>query len=380
MRISRFIPGGALAAALLAAACGTDPQSTASPLAESRAGHDGGTGAVAVASNAADGNAVLVFPRDRHGALGAPTAFATGGTGTGAGLGNQGGLIHAYEGHFVLVVNAGSNDVSVFRRDGNSLDLVDRTPSGGTTPISLTARRGLVYVLNAGGDGNIAGFTLSDDGHLTALPGSIQPLSGPAPGPAQIGFAPGGRRLVVTEKGTNRLTLYDVGDGGVASGPHSQASAGQTPFGFSFDRRGHLIVSEASGGAPGASTVSSYRVGRDGLVGITAALPTTQTAACWVAVSPDGRFAYITNTGSSTLTGLRIHPRGRLSLLGENGLSGTTGATPIDLAFAAEGRELFTLNSGDHSISGFLVRANGQLVSVSTTSGLPEAANGMTAW
>jgi 6-phosphogluconolactonase len=66
---------------------------------------------------------------------------------------------------------------------------------------------------------------------------------------------------VVTAKAPNLIDAYEVdGDTGLASGPSPQASRGATPFGFAFDRRGHLIVSEAFGGAADQRAVSSYSV------------------------------------------------------------------------------------------------------------------------
>jgi hypothetical protein len=44
-----------------------------------------------------------------------------------------------------------------------------------------------------------------------------------------------------------------------AAHPVSTPSTGATPFGFSFDRFGHLLVSNAEGGAARASTVTAYR-------------------------------------------------------------------------------------------------------------------------
>ena len=76
-----------------------------------------------------------------------------------------------------------------------------------------------------------------------------------------MSFDPRGETLVVTEKDTNLIDTYEVDpDTGLASGPNPQASAGATPFGFAFDKRGHLIVSEAFGGAADQSAVSSYAV------------------------------------------------------------------------------------------------------------------------
>jgi 6-phosphogluconolactonase len=69
-----------------------------------------------------------------------------------------------------------------------------------------------------------------------------------------------------------------------------------------------VIVSEA-----GASTVSSYRLGRGGLLtAITASLPVNQGAACWVAVSPNGRFAYTGNAAGS-ISGFAVARNGSLA-------------------------------------------------------------------
>ena len=63
---------------------------------------------------------------------------------------------------------------------------------------------------------------------------------------------------------------------------------------------------------------------------ISGSVPTTETAACWVAISGDGRYAYVTNTASNTISGYAVSPRGELSLLVADGISGTTGAGPVD--------------------------------------------------
>jgi DNA-binding beta-propeller fold protein YncE len=333
--------GCVLLATSLLTACGTDTPSTL-PLAANRAEALLGSGAVAIASNATAGNELLVFNRLEDGALGAPVAYATGGTGTGSGLGNQSGLALAMGARWLLAVNAGSNDVSVFDRSGQGLVLTDRLPSGGTLPISIAVHGNLVYVLDAGGSGNISGFRLGTDGRLTPLAGSSQPLGGVAVGPAQVGFSPDGRQLVVTEKAANAIAIYPVDADGRAGAPTLFPSAGQTPFGFAFDRRGLLLVSDAFGGAADASALSAYRLGESGVTVTAASVGTNETAACWVAVTPNSRYAYTTNTGSASISGFRIGPDGGLTLLTPGGVTGQTGAGPIDLAIAANGRRLFT--------------------------------------
>src|SRR4051812_418175 len=203
--------------------------------------------AVFTLSNATAGNRVLVFSRDGSGRLSESGSYPTGGFGTGAGLGNQGAVVLTEHDKWLLAINAGSNEVSVFEVQRDDLVLTDIVSSGGETPISLTVDKNLVYVLNAGGSaaGNITGFFLTNKGRLTAIPGSTRPLSGTGVGPAQISFSPAGDTLVVTEKGTNLIDAYQVGDNGVAGAPTFLSSPGQTPFGFAFTPNGKAIVSEA---------------------------------------------------------------------------------------------------------------------------------------
>lgn len=368
--------------ALLAAGCSAD-RSAADPLTESSAAANRQPhGFVATASNASTANEIVVFPRSADGSLGDPQAFSTGGAGTSGGLGNQGGLALSHDRRFLLAVNAGSNDVSVFRTEGGQLSLVGVTPSGGTQPVSVTVRNRLVYVLNAGGTGGVTGFRLSESGELTPIPGSARPLSSGATAPAQAGLSPDGRWLVVTERATNLIGLYRVRDNGLLGDYVAVASAGATPFGFSFDRRGGLFVSEAFGGAPDASALSSYLLDRSlSLTLRTASAGTTETAACWVELTPNGRFAYVTNTASGTLSGYRVGADGTVSLLDEDGVTGTTGAGPIDLTISPDGRRLYTLNGAGGTLSGFVVRADGSLERIPGVSpAVPAGANGLVSW
>jgi 6-phosphogluconolactonase len=350
------------------------------------AGHSQETpGAVYTMTNSTGGNSVWVFDRASNGrVVGTPTSYATGGTGTGAGLGNQGGVVMSQDGRWLFVVNAGSNDISAFAVEPTGLRLVDVADSGGGQPISLAVDRNLLYVLNAGGAGNISGFTVGPDGTLSPLPGSTRSLSGTSTGPAQIGFTPDGNVLVVTEKAANNILTYTVGSDGYASGPTVHASSGETPFGFAFGKRGQLFVSEAFGGGADLSAASSYIVSPDGDVEVvSASVGTTETAACWLIVTKGGRFLYTTNTGSGSVSGYAISFDGSITLLDADGRTGDTGAEsrPIDMALSADGRYLYTLNGGNHSISVFRVQANGKLIRIAATAvmDLPEGTNGLAA-
>jgi 6-phosphogluconolactonase (cycloisomerase 2 family) len=332
--------------------------------------------AVYVLSNQTAGNQVLIFSRAADGSLTAAGSVDAGGTGTSGGLGSQGAIVVDDAGRYVYAVNAGSGSIASFRVVPTGLERVDVEPSGGTTPTSVTVHDDVLYVLNAGGDGSIVGFR-THHGNLRQLPGSARPLSGTGTAPAQVAFTPDGDALVVTERATQKIDLYDVGRDGYADGPTVVPSVGVTPFGFGFAKDDHLIVSEAFGGAPDASAVSSYQLDDASLRTVSASVPTTETAACWIAVTGNGRYAYAGNAGGS-VSGYRVSPDGALTLLDADGRTAAPGAGALDLAMAGNSQFLYA-RLGNGSIAGWAIGHDGSLTPVTTAGGLPAGAAGIAA-
>lgn len=369
--------------AVLAAACEPDAQPLLPELdanVSTEAAVSGGTGAVYLTSNDANGNEILLFSRGADGALAPAGTIPTGGLGTGVGLGNQLGMVLTRDQRRLYVVNAGSDDISGFDVVGGGLEPIGSpVPSGGELPISLTVHGDVLYVLNAGNGGNISGFRIAEDGSLTPIAGSTQPLSGGDTGPAQIEFTPKGDVVVVTEKATSTITTYVVGADGRAGPPHPTASAGLTPFGFSFNARGDLVVSEAGGIGDGTATASSYRIGRDGAVSVVSAtVATTQQAACWIVISQNGRQAYTTNTGSGTVSRLSIGAGGTLTLGAAIAAVTGPGSLPQDADFTPGGRFLYVRNAGG-SVGAFKVQGDGALTHIGDFGPIPTFANGIIA-
>lgn len=366
--------------ALVLAAC-TDGGDVTAPAPQFDAGSGAAIrGNVYTATNDANGNAILMYTRGADGSLTYGGTYATGGTGTGSGLGNQGGVV--LDGNVLLAVNAGSNEISAFLVDPDgSLALTDHVASGGTMPISVTRFANTVYVLNAGGAGNISGFRLQE-GSLTPIPGSTRSLSGPGTGPAQIQFSPNGRLLVVTEKAANAIVTYAM-HGDLAGPPVSHPSIGVTPFGFDITQAGVVVVSDAVGGAAGAGTVSSYALSSQGdVTPVTPAVPDQQGAPCWIVITRNGRYAYTTNATSASISGYRVDPDGSLTLLDAGGVTASTDAGPIDEALTRGGQQyLYALNSGGVSITAYAVGGDGSLAPVAGghVAGLPAGTNGLAA-
>jgi 6-phosphogluconolactonase len=334
---------------------------------------DNSPGAVYTLTNAAGGNAVVAFNRAADGTLTPQGTFPTGGIGTGSGLGSQGAVVLSDDGRQLFAVNAGSNSISLFAVHPDGLELRATAPSGGIRPISITVRGNLLYVVNAGGTGNISGLVVGRDG-LAPLAASTQPLGSGSAGPAQVSFSPDGTALVVTEKASSTIDVYPIGLDGRAGAPVVSPSAGGTPFGFDFDNRGHLLVSEAAGSA------SSYAITPGGASVISGAVATHQGAPCWLIASKNGRYAYTANAAAGTISGFSVGHDGSLTLLDTSGATGILGPTshPLDEAVSNNGQYLYNLTDGLHAISTFATGADGSLTLTGSVA-VPTGAAGLAA-
>ena len=280
-----------------------------------------------------------------------------------------------------MAVNAGSNSISVFNVFNGVPVWSSTTSSHGTMPISLTVYNNWVYVLNAGGTPNIAGFWLSS-GTLTYIAGSNQPLSGmPSPSPEHIGFNPDGNVLVVTEKGTNSIDTYLVNSMGVAGVPATYTSVGDGPYGFAFTGDDTLVVSEAAGSAgtaglsPYNGTLSYVLSDQGTLRTISGSMPTFGAAPCWVAIDGSGSFIYTSNAHEGTISTFAITGTATLTLT--SSIEAQLNIPTLDLAFSKNSQCLYALNSS--SITGFQVYSDGSLWQVTLVSSVPASAAGLAA-
>ena len=198
------------------------------------------------------GNRVLVFDAAPDGTLTAAGSVDAGGVGTGGGLGSQGAIVTDDAGRYVYAVNAGSNTIAAVPRDVRTGSTrIDVVASGGSMPTSLT-----VHEMCSMSSTPAAPARSSASPSTTAIssscPGRPARSAAPPPRPRRCRSPPTGDQLVVTERATQRIDLYAVGGDGYATGPTIVDSVGVTPFGFGFDNKGHLVVSEAFGGAADA--------------------------------------------------------------------------------------------------------------------------------
>lgn len=382
-------------------------------------------GKVYVLSNVASGNTIIVFNRDSNGSLTRLEEVSTGGFGSGPGalpppappntpgpdpLQSQDALIMTKDGHFLLAVNAGSNDISVLKVDGNGLTLTDKQPSGGLIPASIAEYQGLVYVLNegnpasapfAGGTATVTGFSLDNGGKLHAVPNSTTTI-GVNAGAADILFSPNGKYFVVAEQLTNTLDVFSVKTNGLLGDRTTIQSDTPTPFGATFGADNILAVTQIDvivvngrrQGVLNGSTTSTYRLSDAGsLEPVSKSVATNRTGSCWIRFTPDGRFAYSGDTGSGTVSIMSVDANGNLALAGFASTGGRF-SVPLDLDITPNGKFLYVIAAiGEVShippraglpanagrIQGYQIEHDGTLIPVTTVGDIPFAAQGIVA-
>ncbi len=359
-------------------------------------------------------NQVAAYSRGEDGSLSLLGVYDTGGVGenirnSGANpLASQDPLIVSKDRRFVFAVNAGSESISSFTiNDDYSLSPADlNVPTGGASnaqnPVSLTQYEDILYVVNTGNfvdesgnelaalpsdrnrvNASIIGFRIGDDGSLTVIEGSE--LTGYGANAGSIEFSDTGRDLYITERRTNDIVHIRLEDGvplrydsGEVRSTRIPSITAQ-PFGtdlYPVEGGSILLVSEGNNGAEGLSALSTYRIEDSGaLTGISLSsgvegdpLATGHTFGCWVEFveTPNGDFAYVSNTPDGVITSFAVGDEGGLTRLEAS--AGTTdiagddtqngvGVLDAEVAYPY----LYQVVNNDGRIAQFEIQADGSL-------------------
>jgi 6-phosphogluconolactonase len=322
-------------------------------------------GHVYLDGNTAGANTIAVYNRAADGSL-SPTPgspFAAGGAGLGAGLGSEGAIQLADNGRFVLAVDAGSNQISVLRTKADgSLTQVSGSPvsSGGIKPVSLAVHDNLVYVANDGNatnSANYTGFYLTPSGRLVRLPYSTVNAPGADNDLGDVLFSSTGANLVGTEVGPSLIDSFSVDPFGYLHAASGSPFAGQGlgAFGSAFSptNPNQLFVTNPHNAGSDTSTVSAFDVARNGSLLSIGSSPfaSLQNGSCWAAVTPNGQYLFVVNTGSGTVSRFSISRSGALTLLGNSPVNSNGGVGGTDDTVSPDGRNLYINETAAHGVA-----------------------------
>jgi 6-phosphogluconolactonase (cycloisomerase 2 family) len=380
--IGRICVLAATVASVLAAAAAAASGASAAPRAV--------TPAVYTQTNLPSGNAVIWFTRSRSGALTQVRAYPTGGLGAPNShshfpiTDSSRSLVINPQRTLLFVVNHGSGSITSFRiRANGGLQRANVAPSGGTGPASLAIRAdGLLYVVNEAPPARIRGFHVTAGGLMVPISGATRTLAYPNSSPGQVGFDRSGRFLVVTDRfgGTSEadqdyFEIFRLSRAGLPTALPPVRSVPPEPYAFAFTSRNEMIVADAANNAPGASFTSSYLFGGGGGLTPVKAEPTGQSAGCWIAITKDERFAFVTSGFSTTVLSYSLSRGGgfkNISPAGATPLSGIGG----DVALTSGSEFLYALNidpklvnmdlSARSDIDAYRVGRNGSLTRIGT--------------
>jgi DNA-binding beta-propeller fold protein YncE len=332
--------------------------------------------AVFVQNDNTSANQIVAYARNSSGALTQAGIFDAGGLGgklEGSEvdhLASQGSLALDSENGLLYAVNAGSNTISVFAVLGDQLALRQVLGSGGTFPVSIAVKDGLVYVLNGLEGGSLQGFKV-EGGRLVAIPGSNRALNLPIETPqfthtpGTVVFSPSGTQLIVTTKDAgNDVDVFSVDAQGRLGKPVVNPLPGTIPFAITFDKQGNVVLSESAG------ALASFKLNEDGTIDQLDVVPSGQVATCWV-VGVRNVF-FTSNPGSASLSGFQSSDGGQL--LTPLGNTETDPGT-VDATITGVGRFLYVQAGGPGDVDEFTLGAGGTLTKIGSVT-VPGAVGG----
>ena len=135
---------------------------------------------------------------------------------------------------------------------------------------------------------------------------------------------------------------------------------------------------------PNGSTISSFTVnGNATLTPISNAVPTEGAANCWLAITPNGKWVYTSNSGSDNISGFNVAQNGVLTPIGSGIVAAIPGGSHnVDIAVSGDSKFVFTQDTAAGTIGVWSVNTDGTLKEVDLIPGLPKLSgtNGLAAF
>lgn len=313
---------------------------------------DGNDGDLIVTASNTTNNVLLVY--NTHGVL--VEQSKTGGTGGVAG--NAGGIAQDHD--LLAVVNFGSGNVSIFRKNGDvaPLQLAKLVPAI-TNPVSVAFGHHHLYILTAT---HIESHPIDRYGVNSVADGNAQLLHADGSA-AQVGVI--GRQLIITEKSNAIETVNLSNDGAVTGTTQSVANIPanvNAPFGLAT-RGNDAYVTIAH-----ANEISLVR--NDTVLTVTDS--GTQMAPCWVAL--DGPFLFSANSPSHSVSRYLVSGH---SIVQEAPVVASFNGSPTDITYRDNLAAVIDGNGSASHVSIFNVNGDGNFDLKSSVTINSAATNGV---
>ena len=327
-------------------------------------------------------NRVVVYTRS-GGTLTRSKSVRTGGRGIAKDLGSQYSMVMSDDGRFLYCVNPASGTITTFRVTATGLHRLAKVKSFGRRPVSLTLHKDMLYVLNAGGHGNVSGFTVRRNGTLKHLANSTRKLSnngrGAAPKVGAVGFCALGLMMVVTEKDADKLVVWHVNGAHRLVRRSVHASPSATPFGLDFNTMGAMVIAQSQAGAALGSTLTSYDLKCKTFLGRSKNLALQETGATRLVIAGD-TLAFVSNTASDAISSVLVGGKAEINLIASAAASTGAGSAPAELAVSQVGDFLFVVCPGNGTLQSFQISSGGAATPAGSVDGIPAGAAGLAAW
>ena len=317
-----------------------------------------------------------------------PLIFLPSGCGDNGGEGGFGGLgtIGGGEGTtttVVYVTNSGSNNVSGYTINSSTggLAAIPGSPFANVSApsaIAVSSNGFFAYAANSQAN-NVTAFRIGTNGALL-LGESTTTTPNPIPvgtTPRAISISQDSRFLYVANSGSDSVTIFSIGTAGVLTrvppttgNPNPAAAGGSAPIALATPQTGRFLYVANSA----SNTVTAFQIETSGLLTTvppagpgTNPISVSGTNPTALAMSPNGQFLYVTNGASNTVTAFQVEPSGLLTLVPPTGSNpnpvSTGGANPNGIAVASNGAFLYIAN-GEGNVSAFTIGSNGLLTLV----------------
>jgi DNA-binding beta-propeller fold protein YncE len=246
---------------------------------------------VVTMTNDQNSNQIKVYDAESHALLQTLSTHGKGGVG-----GNARG-IKQYDGRLVAVVNNGSGNVALFRRDGDVLKF-DKVIQTTSAPVSVDFGNDHLYVAGA----TTADSFVLDESSVEGLDGTTElALAGggipQAGSTAQVGVLDDAQLLVTlkTDPDPGTVDIISLHRGRVTGSAPTAVSAPDgtlAPFGFATYADGTALITLAHSNQDGLFRNGSF----------TSVVAAGQAASCWMTRA--GKYVFVANTGSRSISRL----------------------------------------------------------------------------